>query len=129
MRQIDWSIKGNLKRFCPINKNLSALFRYTNLYGDFGERFGISELKDFQEETLNKILDSIYILYCSWLVADDNDLYDRSVIVFLHNTQLAIVADAVVKLILPLKAEEFRCYNDYFDWMILLNIIHENELL
>ena len=41
----------------------------------------------------------------------------------------AIVADDVVKLILPLKAEEFRCHNDYFDWMIFLNIIHENELL
>jgi hypothetical protein len=41
----------------------------------------------------------------------------------------AIVADDVVKLILPLKAEEFSYYNDYFDWMIFLNIIHENELL
>jgi hypothetical protein len=61
------------------------------------------------------------------------DLYDRSVVVFLHKTQLfmaaAIVADDVVKLILPLKAEEFRCYNDYFDWMISLDIIHENKLL
>jgi hypothetical protein len=41
----------------------------------------------------------------------------------------SIVADDVVKLILPLKAEGFRCYNDYFDWMIFWNIIHENELL
>jgi hypothetical protein len=41
----------------------------------------------------------------------------------------AIVTDDVVKLILPLKVEKFRCYNGYFDWMIFLNIIQENELL
>jgi hypothetical protein len=35
-----------------------------------------------------------------------------------------IVADDVVKLILPLKAEEFRCYNDYFDSMISYESIY-----